>query len=246
MLPVFDNFESIEAPIADGIHQEAAWMSSAASGQAIARIWEGQPGFVVPRRYELLPGFNDLKTNLASRGQDVQVRASGGGLVPQGPGVLNVSLAWPTSPSLKVDTTAIYNALTGAIASALRRIDIHARAEAVEGSFCDGRYNLAVNGRKLVGTAQSWRRINGVNVVLAHAVIVVTAEPAALTELTNAFEQQLGTGTRYRTDALTSVALSWQAAHDEKRPPNDLGQTTRNILTAELRSNAAAVLTVER
>ena len=80
----------------------------------------------------------------------------------------------------------------------------------MEGSFCDGRFNLAVAGRKLAGTAQSWRRVAGVPVVLAHAVIVVDADPQALTEAANAFERDLGSGRRYRAEALTSVALAWQ------------------------------------
>ena len=75
------------------------------------------------------------------------------------------------------------------------------------GSFCDGRFNLAVKGRKLVGTAQAWRRVDRQPVVLAHAVIVVDADPAELTARANAFEAALGTATRYRADTLTTVAV---------------------------------------
>jgi hypothetical protein len=45
-----------------------------------------------------------------------------------------------------------------------------------------------------------------VPIVLAHAVIVVTADPVVLTERANACEAALGHATRYRADALTSVA----------------------------------------
>ena len=76
-------------------------------------------------------------------------------------------------------------------------------------------------GRKLVGTAQSWRRVAGKPVVLAHAVIVVDADPQALTEAANAFERDLGSGRRYRAEALTSVALAWQQAHG-RAPAADL------------------------
>ena len=67
-------------------------------------------------------------------------------------------------------------------------------------------------GRKLVGTAQSWRRVAGAPVVLAHAVIVVDADPPTLTERANAFEPRLGSARRYRAEALTSVALAWRQA----------------------------------
>jgi lipoate-protein ligase A len=137
-------------------------------------------------------------------------------VVPQGPGLLNLSLVWRTdadaggAPS---GTEATYQALCRELAAALARLGIAATPQAVQGSFCDGRFNLAVAGRKLVGTAQSWRRVAGKPVVLAHAVIVVDADPQALTEAANAFERDLGSGRQYRAEALTSVALAWQQAH---------------------------------
>ena len=76
----------------------------------------------------------------------------------------------------------------------------------MQGSFCDGRYNLAAGGRKLVGTAQAWRRVGDVPMVLAHAVLIVDADPDALTAGANDFEAALGTPTRYHADALTSIA----------------------------------------
>jgi lipoate-protein ligase A len=155
----------------------------------------------------------------------VLVRASGGGVVPQGPGLLNLSLVWRTDAYVGADagaapsgTEAIYRALCDEVAAALSRLGIAATPQAVQGSFCDGRFNLAVAGRKLVGTAQSWRRVAGRPVVLAHAVIVVDADPQALTEAANAFERDLGSARRYRAEALTSLALAWQQAH--RRAPD--------------------------
>ena len=114
-------------------------------------------------------------------------------------------------------TDTIYRALCGALAGAFARLGLEASPQPVEGSFCDGRYNLAVHGRKLVGTAQAWRRVRGLPLVLAHAVIVVDADPAELTVRANAFEAALGSGTRYRADALTSVAREAGDTFDEVR-----------------------------
>jgi lipoate-protein ligase A/uncharacterized protein YqgV (UPF0045/DUF77 family) len=161
-------------------------------------------GLVVPRRYTALPGWAAAAAD-PTHGE-VQVRASGGGLVPQGPGVWNLSLAWPAPSAAPSGTDAIYRALCDALAGALRAAGLDASPQPVDGSFCDGRFNLAVRGRKLVGTAQAWRRVLGVPLVLAHAVIVVDADPAALTARANAFEAALGSAMRYRADALTSVA----------------------------------------
>ena len=216
-LPLFGFVSVHERPLVDGIASEADWMASAAAtGRATAHLWRGEPGLVVPRSCTLLPGWA-----AAARTHRVQVRASGGGVVPQGPGVLNLSLVWRAEAAAPRNTEAIYHALCGELAGALARLGIGAAPQAVAGSFCDGRYNLAVAGRKLAGTAQSWRRIAGAPVVLAHAVIVVDADPQELTAVANAFERDLGSGRQYRAEALTSVALAWRHVQG-RAPPSDL------------------------
>lgn len=214
-LPAF-GFVSVHARLlADGIAAETGWMAScAASGRAAAHLWRGEPGLIVPRSCTLQAGWP-----AAAQAHRVLVRASGGGVVPQGPGLLNLSLVWRNDAAsaeagaAPIGTEAIYRALCDGLAAALARLGIAAAPQAVAGSFCDGRFNLAVAGRKLAGTAQSWRRVGGKPVVLAHAVIVVSADPQALTDAANAFERDLGSARRYRADALTSVALAWQQAH---------------------------------
>jgi lipoate-protein ligase A len=214
ILPVFSFVSVHERPLADGIAAEADWMAVAATtGRAAAHLWRGEPGLVVPRSCATLPGWP-----AAAKAHRVLVRASGGGVVPQGPGLLNLSLVWRADANADAGiapsgTEAIYRALCDELVGALARLGIAAAPQAVQGSFCDGRFNLAVAGRKLVGTAQSWRRVADKPVVLAHAVIVVDADPQALTEAANAFERNLGSGRQYRAEALTSVALAWQQAH---------------------------------
>jgi lipoate-protein ligase A len=182
--------------------------------RAAAHLWHAPVGLVVPRRYTRLPGWASLHD--VWRG-DVQERASGGGLVPQGPGLWNLSLVWPAPSALPVDIGGIYTALCGELAAAFARLGLAATPQEVHGSFCDGRYNLAVNGRKLVGTAQAWKRYAGQPVVMAHAVIVVDANPVELTARCNAFEAALGTPTRYTAEALTSVAIEAADPHVEQR-----------------------------
>lgn len=208
-LPRFGFVAVHRTPLAAGIATEAQWLArSAELGQAGAHLWTAPPGLVVPRRYTALPGFSAAAALAAAGGVhgEVQVRSSGGGLVPQGPGVWNLSLTWPAPSASPSDTEAIYRGLCEGLARALARLGVNARPQGVDGSFCDGRYNLATGGAKVAGTAQAWRRVAGVPMVLAHAVIIVSADPAALTARANAFEAALGTATRYREDAVTSVA----------------------------------------
>jgi lipoate-protein ligase A len=203
-LPAFAFVCVHERPLADGIACEAEWMAGAVQrGRAPAHLWQGTPGWVVPRRTTALPAWAEVA---ARHGAALQVRPSGGGLVPQGPGIWNLSLAWPAGDATPADMHAIYAALCEALAAAFARLGVAATPQAVAGSFCDGRWNLAVRGRKLVGTAQAWRRFGAHQGVLAHALLIVGADPAALTERANALESELGQGRPYRADALTSLA----------------------------------------
>lgn len=244
-LPPF-GFVCIHArPLADGIANEAEWMAGAAHGErAVAHLWQGTPGWVVPRRTTALPAWSAVQ---ARHGAALQVRRSGGGLVPQGPGIWNLSLAWPAGEAAPADMHAIYAALCDALAAAFARLGVTATPQAVQGSFCDGRWNLAVHGRKLVGTAQAWRRFGARQMVLAHALIIVGADPAALSARANALEADLGQGRPYRADALTSLAREAPDATDlEARTLGVLAEQFARVvpprITGEKQDGAARIL----
>jgi lipoate-protein ligase A len=204
-----------EEPLVGGADSEAEWMARcAALERPAAHLWHAPVGFVVPRRYTLLPAWATTSPDAYG---EVRVRPSGGGLVPQGPGVWNLSLVWPTRGAPPSNTDAVYHALCDELSAAFARLSIVATPKAVNGSFCNGRYNLAVNGRKLAGTAQAWRHIHGRQVVLAHAVMIVDADPADLAARANAFEEALGTDTRYSARALTSIAIESGNRNVERR-----------------------------
>jgi lipoate-protein ligase A len=218
-LPRFATLEHHAMPLADGIAAERAWAQAVAAGSGPqAHLWQGQPGWAVPASYARAPSWANWRLRCAQAGTPVHVRSSGGGLVPQGPGLWNLSLLWRPAQSEPAQADAVYRALCTLLERTLAALGVVASPQPVEGSFCDGRYNLAAGGRKLVGTAQAWRRLEGVPVVLAHAVIVLDADPAELTAATNAFEQGLGHARRYREDALTSVAAEATRAGQASGP----------------------------
>jgi hypothetical protein len=228
------------APLPDGVAREAQWMAdAAATGHAGAHLWSAPASLVVPRSYERLPNWAAACAASAAAGWPVQVRSSGGGLVPQGPGVLNLSIAWASASATPRDTDAIYQALCQRLAAAFAQWGVLAVPQGVDGSFCDGRFNLAFEGRKLVGTAQSWRRVAHIPVVLAHAVILVDCDTQALTARANAFEAAAGSPRRYRADALTSLAQAWRAAHLGAEAPRDLSSQWAGALGQALAQTLA-------
>src|SRR5699024_10220673 len=119
-------------------------------------------GLVVPRTYAQAHNFDDVCRDFSIQGWPISVRHSGGGVVPQGPDIINVSLAYRVDERPLDHAGTAYTRLVTVLADTLLRFGVKASAQAVEGSFCDGRFNLAcmVDGqpRKIAGTAQQWRR----------------------------------------------------------------------------------------
>ncbi|MGE5338850.1 MAG: lipoyl protein ligase domain-containing protein [Gemmatimonadota bacterium] len=225
MLPAFRSVTVHNAPLREGVATEPEWIAQvAASGVAQAHLWQGEPGWSVPRSYARSPAWGKGDRGLS-------VRVSGGGLVPQGPGLENLSLIWCSSAAPSC-SDAVYRGLCAGLQRALARLGVIATTQAVAGSFCDGRYNLAADGRKIAGTAQAWRRIEGRQVVLAHALLIVDADVEALTDAANAIEQALGRPTRYRADAVTSIARAWSARH-QAPVVADFAATLRQAIAAQ-------------
>ncbi|MYN11611.1 lipoate--protein ligase family protein [Pusillimonas sp. TS35] len=183
-----------------------------------AAVWEAPQGLVVPRTYRRFEAFNTACAHAAARGWPVTVRLSGGGIVPQGPGVINVSLAYAVPGKPLDHSDYAYLLLCEIIRKALLPFGIDSHPAAVTGSFCDGRFNLAVGNnddalRKVAGTAQLWRRLPGPpprQVVLVHALVLADVDIAGVTSLANDFEAELGSERRYepvRAASLLSLAV---------------------------------------
>lgn len=191
------------------IARENAWLDEACRGRQVVHIREAETGLVVPRSYRGLPHFDTAQAVFAEQGWPVHVRLSGGGVVPQYRGILNIHLAYLAKADAPLQVAAQhFMALCRIMADALAEWDIRAEAQAVSGSFCDGRYNLAVNGRKIAGTAQYWRchpALPSHYAVLSHAVLLVDAPLALCNRRVNEFEAAAGSARRYQADKIMCV-----------------------------------------
>jgi hypothetical protein len=216
---------------------EMGWLDQALAGQGMAVLWCGADALATPLSYQQHQRLDEVGAAFAAHGWPVRMRRSGGGVVPQGPGILNLTLAYPCAGTPGTQAQAVYRHLCATLACALGALGIATDTRAVQGSFCDGRFNLAVTQggdvRKIAGTAQYWRRAGGVQAVLAHALLLLDADPYQLCELCSRFEAELGSARRYDPNALTSVARCWQHAHPGAAVPPDLGQQfTRHVALA--------------
>ncbi|ANJ95174.1 lipoyl protein ligase domain-containing protein [Serratia plymuthica] len=210
----------------DPTQAEAGLFARAAAGEAVAQLWHSPLSLVVPGSYKRFAALQSARQQFAADGCPVFLRKSGGGLVPQGPGIVNVSLAYPIARTLGEAAEEVYEHLCAILRSALAARGVVAHWQAVEGSFCDGRFNLACGdgaaARKIAGTAQYWRPVASQpadearrHVVLAHAALLVDCDLAAAHRYANQFEAALGSGRHYQAEKTVSVAqMAPDVTHD--------------------------------
>lgn len=192
-----------------------------AERQLLARVHAGEEewallfwrpsdcALVMPRRLSRLPGFMAADIGCAALGWPIALRDTGGEPVPQSSAVLNVALAYAVPPEedeqARIETA--YLRLCEPICQWLRGLGLVPGLGEVPGAFCDGRFNVTLGRRKLVGTAQRWRRraADGRLVVLVHGAILLEDQREPMVEVVNRFYQACGLDQRCR--AASHVAL---------------------------------------
>lgn len=176
----------------------------AAQSAAICLWTARQRAIVCPASMRRRPGFDRATARSAGRGWPVNLRPTGGGPVPQGPGVLNLALAFTVDRRFAIEDG--YRLITSVIREAAQIRDIDLVTGATPDSFCDGAWNLSISGRKFVGTAQRLRPLgNGQRRVLAHALILMEGDVGAGARAVDAFHRDLGLSP-IRIDAHTTLA----------------------------------------
>ena len=103
-----------------------------------------------------------------------------------------------TWPAASASAILVSCAIRGAC---LQEYGIAAVTGAARGSFCDGRYNVLVGGRKIAGTAQRRVERRGGGALLAQATLLVAPDLELITRVVSAFYAVGGGG-----NALPSVA----------------------------------------
>jgi len=153
------------------------------------RLWRPLPALIATLGEANRPDFARAAARAAARGLAVWVRSSGGGAVCLGPGSLVVS-HFHRSPRNDID--ASYRQFAGLLTEAVAALDVPLREEHVLGAYCDGRFDLAWQGRKVGGIAQRRRLRDGVAHVWIHAVLAVDATALRYPEAVSEFYANLG------------------------------------------------------
>lgn len=159
---------------------------------------------VVTKRESRMDNFAQASAALAAEGWPVVVRCSGGSCVPQGPGILNLSVIHPRPEKWGLKNG--YLLLCDLLGQLLSNYGIAAEYGEVPDSFCDGRYNLQTRGKKLVGTAQRWAGgYRKQAAVLAHACLLVDLDLEVATGKINRLYQLCNNHQQFDPKACTSL-----------------------------------------
>lgn len=166
-----------------GLKAEQDLLASVCAGEREAGVLFWQPtdrALVMPKRLARLPGFESASVELATHGWPILLRETGGEPVPQSASTVNIALVYAPLRSEgdqgRIETA--YQRLCQPICDLLTELGSVASLGEIEGAFCDGRFNVNLNGRKLVGTAQRWRQSQGGQrpVGLVHGALLLDNE----------------------------------------------------------------------
>ncbi|MGF0242478.1 lipoate--protein ligase family protein [Rhodococcus sp. IEGM1300] len=160
---------------------------------------------VMPRRLSRLPQFAEACDVSAAAGWPVLLRETGGEPVPQSAATINIALVYapPRSEGDQNRIETAYRRLCDPICQLLDELGGVASLGEVEGAFCDGRFNVNLDGRKMVGTAQRWRQSNGGQrpVGLVHGALLLENERESMVAAVNRFNEACGLEQRVRAES---------------------------------------------
>ncbi|TLS36668.1 lipoate--protein ligase family protein [Pseudalkalibacillus caeni] len=122
------------------------------------RSWVHHDTVVLGIQDSRLPHIMEGISFLKQKGYRVIVRNSGGLAVVLDEGVLNLSLIFPEKDR-KIDIDTGYNAMVEFTREILAPYDVSIEAREIVGSYCPGRFDLSIGGKKFAGISQ--RRIRG-------------------------------------------------------------------------------------
>lgn len=178
------------------------------AGLPVIRLWTNSLSIVVPSKDSRSPEFEGAREIMQGQGVEVAVRTSGGTAVMHGPGVLNASVIYRVPKADKISMEAGYQKLMELFDLLVPELAGQAVFAAVPGAYCDGDYNLVVDGLKIAGTAQRIKSA-GSNInhrtVLTHMSLLVKLDTLDMERIINRYYQALQSDMRVREGVSTGI-----------------------------------------
>lgn len=182
--------------ISSGLDLEQSLLDQVLKGDAQCgyALWRSKQALVVPKSATHRDNFKQACDFCAEQGWPVVVRSTGGELTPQSEGFINLSIVLKCKKG-QLSIKESYQVICQSIIQWLAEQNITGSCSSIDGAFCDGDFNVVVDGQKLVGTAQRWKKITDPAVredgsdmaLLMHAVILCDGDLSSMWNISNAF-----------------------------------------------------------
>jgi lipoate-protein ligase A len=173
--------------------------------EVMLSIWEGTQSIVAPSRFQNLERSNEAVRRSENVGWPIHYRCTGGDVTPQGRGIINISLAYALPPGMPPEIDTTFSSLCAPIRTALGTNTSYGN---VDGAFCDGAYNILLNGKKFAGTAQRFRRCKADQnrfAVLSHAILLMSSPSAQVINTLNLYLDAIGADRHVVADRHTGL-----------------------------------------
>jgi hypothetical protein len=206
--------------------EETRWLDGVKS----LTVWSSGPGLCVPASYRSVHHFIDACALMESRHWPVLVRRTGGGCVPQGPGIVN--LTWmPGQDDSHSGIAELYDRFAGALIAGLANAGIPAKRHSPSGAWCRGRHDICSNGLKIAGISQ--RRSTGAQrLPLIHAALFIDCDLDLCFSEMNLFLRTAGCVEQPLRHAATTMAVEASISTcDEPRQFSQIIDTIAVILS---------------
>lgn len=198
--------------VEEGLRAEQDLLADVCAGRQPLGLLFWQPtdqALVVPRRMSRIDCFDIASQAVSAVGWPVLLRETGGEPVPQSAATINIALVYvaPRSEGDQHRIETAYRRLCQPLCDLVTRWGATASVGEVDGAFCDGRYNVNIDGRKWIGTAQRWRQgLSGTRpVVLVHGAALIEDQRESMVAAVNLFNDRCGLDQRCR--ARSHIAL---------------------------------------
>ena len=169
-------------------------------------LWQSQqPTLVLPASNKWQTS-TDFEKQLNDNGWQLLSRRTGGAPVPQTAGVINLSHLYVWPKAVPYSITQAYKNLCEVLTQFFANQGVKTHVHATPYSYCDGDYNVNINDKKIVGTAQRViLKSGGDKIVLAQACILIDADMTQLVSPVNQCYQDCGHEERVKADVHTCL-----------------------------------------
>jgi lipoate-protein ligase A len=219
---------------------EKALFDALEAGDSQLHLWQPRPALIVTAAEAALGRFAPAAEHARRRGFAVHVRATGGGAVALGPGMLVVSHLYAGRPG-RYDTgmDGSYAQFAGTLLAALAFTGAVLSVARVPGAYCDGRFDLSGHGRKVGGLAQRRRTDGSAIRIWVHAALSIEAQAGRYPDEVSRFYADLESPRLAATERTTTLADCLHAGDRPGRERPELLQ--RSIVAIERAFRRAAI-----